>query len=405
MQIKEKPNISSGDEVNLLHSLLVILKHKKMIVCVTLAFAVITAVISLMMTPIYKADTKILPPQASGSSISSQVLSQLGDSSGVIGSSLGIENPNDLYIGMLKSRVIYNYIINRFELMALYKAEYVEDAREILAGSVTIASNKKDKIISVSVEDKDPKRAAEMANAFIEKLKEMTQTFAVTEASKRRLFFEEQLKKVKEDLLKSEETMQGLQETTGAVSMDDQAKVVIESIAELRAQIAAKEVEIKVLKTYTEPKNPDLQKTQDALKGMKEQLQKLETKSGETPDPLMSTGRMPAIGTDYVRKLRDVKYQETLLDLMAKQYEIARVDEARDATVIQVLDKATPPARKAKPSRTIMVIMATIIGLFLSTLTAFFIEHMERIADDEENKKMIELLRTYSFFNWGNRNH
>jgi tyrosine-protein kinase Etk/Wzc len=399
MQDNENIVLNEIEEINMLHYLVVILKHKRMITGITLTCAVITAVISLIMTPIYKAETKILPPQVSSSGMSSQVLSQFGGASGIIGSSLGISSTNDQYVGMLKSRTMYDWIIDKFDLMKLYEAEYREVARTNLEGSVNINSGK-DEIITVSVEDKNSERAAEMANAFIEKLKEMTQTFAVTEASKRRLFFEEQLGKVKEDLITSEEAMQSYQEKTGAISMDEQARAVIESIAALRAQVAAKEVELKVMKTYTEPRNPDLQKSEEALKGMKEELQKLETKSGENPDPLAPTGRIPEIGTDYARKLRELKYQETLFELMANQYELARVDEARDATIIQVLDRAVPPAIKSKPKRTLMVIVATFSGFFLAILAAFFMEFVENVSGDEENRKVIELIRKYSLFAW-----
>jgi tyrosine-protein kinase Etk/Wzc len=285
--------------------------------------------------------------------------------------------------------------------MGLYKVKYRTVARAKLNGLVTIQSGK-DEIITISVEDEDPQRAAVMANAFIEKLKEITQTLAISEASKRRLFFEEQLAKVKEDLLKSEEAMKGLMENTGALSIDAQAKAVIESIADLRAQIAAKEVELKVMKTYTEPKNPDLQKAQDALRGLKEQLQAFETKTGEIPDPLVPTGRMPQIGTDYARKLREVKYNETLLNLIAGQYEIARVDEAKDAIIIQVLDKAVPPDKKVKPKRMIMVAAAGFVGFSLAIFMAFILEYMNKAYGDEQNRKMIELIRTY-FLSWKNK--
>jgi tyrosine-protein kinase Etk/Wzc len=396
------------EEINMLHYLVVILKHKKMITCVTLAFALIAVVACLFMSPIYKAETKILPPQVSNVSIASQVLNQIGGGTGsskLLSSSLGLTNPNALYLGMLESWTTYDYIIDRFGLMKLYKAKYKETARAKLKGSVTIESGK-DEIISVSMEDKDPQRAAEIANAFIEKLKELTQTLAVTEASKKRLFFEERLREVKDALTKSEEAMKGLQEKTGAVSVDEQAKAVIESIADLRAQIAAKEVEIKVMKTYTEPKNPDLQQAQTALIGMKEQLQTFETKTGEAPDPLVPTGKMPEIGADYARKLREIKYNEELFGLLAQQYELARLDEAKEAVIIQVLDKAQPPAKKAKPKRSLIVAMATFTGFFLAIFAAFFMEYIEKISDDEGNRNMIELIKKYSLFRGdGGLNH
>jgi len=286
------------DEINLLDYLVVILKRKKIIVCITLACAIITAVISLIMTPIYRADTRILPPQQSSSGISAQVLSQFGGAGSLIGSSLGIKNPNDVYVGMLKSRTVYDRIIDKFSLMDLYEAKNKEDARRALANAVDVASGK-DEIITVSVEDKDPQRAADMANAFIDELKSLTRKLAVTEASKRRLFFEEQLGKVKENLIKSEEAMQSFQEKTGAISINDQAESVIKSIAALRAQIAGEEVALKVMKTYIKPRNPDFQKAVEKLAGMKEQLHKLEANSPNSPDPLVPTGSMPKVGRGY----------------------------------------------------------------------------------------------------------
>jgi tyrosine-protein kinase Etk/Wzc len=192
--------------------------------------------------------------------------------------------------------------------------------------------------------------------------------------------------------------MQSFQEKTGVISVEEQTKAVIESIANLKAQIAAKEVEIKVMETYTEPKNPDLQKAHDALNGMKEQLQAFEIKGGDNVDLLVPTKKMPEVGADYARKLREVKYQESLFELISQQYEIASVDEARDAIIIQVLDKALQPAMRARPKRTQMVIMATFAGFFLAIFSAFLIEYVKKVSSDEGNKKMIELIKTHSFF-------
>jgi tyrosine-protein kinase Etk/Wzc len=399
MQENKNIEITPKEEMNLLYNLVIILKHKKMVICVTLAFAVVAAIISLITTPTYRAETKILPPQVSSSGIAAQIASQVGAGavSGIISSSLGASSKNDQYVAMLKSNTMYDYIINKFGLMELYKAKFRVIARKKLSNSISV-KNGKDLIITVSADDNDPKRAADIANAFIEKLKDMTQIFAVTEASKKRLFYEQELSKVKEDLFNSEEVLKGLQEKTGALDISEQAKAIIESIAALRAQIAAKEVEFKVMKTYTEPKNPDLQKAQDALTGMKGELQKLEAKSEENPDPLVSAGRIPQVGTEYVRKLRELKYQETLFELIAKQYEIARVDEARDATIIQVLDKAEPPEMRIKPRKKNMVAVAMFTGFFLSIFSAFFMEYVAKISGDTENKKMIELIRTHAFF-------
>lgn len=390
------------DEINLLDYLIVLLKRKKLIISITLGAAAITAIISLIMTPIYRAETRILPPQTGSSSIAVGMLSQMSGAQGIT-ESLGLKTPSDLYIGMLESRTIADRIIDRFNLMELYKAEYREDARkELFEDALEAETDKDTDIITIDVEDKDPKRAADMANAFVEELKNLTKGLAVTEASQRRLFFEEQLKDTKMALVKAEEEMQGFQEKTGALQVDAQTKAIIEGIAMLRAQIAAKEVQLKVMRTYATAQNPDLQRAEDELNGLKAELGKLEAKGGSGHDSLIPTGRIPEIGTEYIRKLRDLKFNETLYELLAKQFEAAKLDEAKEAAVIQVIDKAIPPEKRAKPKRTLMVLIATFTGFFLSIFVAFFAEYKERASKDPENKERFETLKRYAVF-WRKR--
>ena len=394
------------DEINLLDYLIVILKRKKLIVGITLGAAIITAIIVfLIMTPIYMAQTRILPPQTGSSSIALGMLSQMAGAAGAqsITESLGLKSPSDLYVGMLESRTIADKIIDRFNLMKLYEADYREDARKQLLEDVFEAETDKDSgIITISIEDKDPKRAADMANAFVEELKNLTKGLAVTEASQRRLFFEDQLKDTKMALVKAEEGMQGFQEKTGALQVDEQTKAVIEGIAMLRAQIAAKEVQLRVMRTYATAQNPDLQRAEDELKGLKAELGKLEATGGSGHDPLIPTGRMPEIGTEYVRKLRDLKFYEDLYELLTKQYEAAKLDEARYAAVIQVIDKAIPPEKIAKPKKLLIILIATFTGFFLSLFVAFFAEYKEKALEEPENKKRFETLKKYAIF-WRKR--
>jgi len=380
----------------------VLLKRKRLIIGITLGAAIITAIISLIMPPIYRAETKILPPQQ-GSSMATQFLSQLGSAAGLVGGAVGgavgIKTPNDLYIGLLKSRLVLDGVIDRFKLMELYKTKSRENARRGLADTLKARDDKKSGIITIGVEDKDPKRAADMANAFVEELKNMNKGLAVTEAGQRRLFFEEQLKDTKEALIKAEDSMEGFQERTGAIKIDEQAKAVIEGIANLRAQIAAKEVGLKVMRTYATPQNPDIQRAEEELRGMREQLGRLETRSGgHNPDPLMPTGRIPALGTEYIRKLREFKYQEALYEILLKQYEAARLDEARDAAIIQVIEKAIPPEKRVKPKRKQMVMIATFSGLFFSVFAAFFMEYIEKLKSNPEDKVRLEAIKKNANF-------
>ena len=391
---------SGSNEINLLAYLIILLKRKKLIIGITLGAAVITAIISFIMPPIYEAETAILPPQQSSSS-TAQLLSQIGPGgmTGLVGGALGLQTPAALYIGLLKSRTVLDHIIDRFKLMELYEVEYREAARKKLLEDVLDATSDKDSgIITVNIEDKDPKRAADMANAFVDELKNLTKGLAVTEAAQRRLFFEEHLKDTKTSLMKAEEAMKSFQEKTGALLVEDQARAVIEGIAGLRAQIAAKEVEVKVMRTYSTPNNPYLKIAEKTLSCLKTELNKLEAKGSSVYDPLMPTGRMPEVGTEYVRKLRDVKFNETLFELLTKQYEAAKLDEARDAAIIQVIDKAVPPQKKTKPKTILLIAVATCMGFFLSVLLAFFMEYTEKSSTNPETKARFEILKKYSAF-------
>jgi uncharacterized protein involved in exopolysaccharide biosynthesis len=370
----EKKATNAVNEINVTELVATLARHKRIIGGITAGAAIVSLVISLLMTPIFRAETKILPPQQGTSNIAMQLLNQLGGFANLASSAVGIKTQNDLYIGILRSRTVYDKIIDRFGLMKLYDEKYREDARRELAEALTTKSGK-DGIIVVTVEDRDPKRAADMANAFVEEMIGVSRGLALTEAAQRRLFFEEQLEDVKLALARAEEGIKGFQEKTGALKIDDQARTVIQGIGNLRAQIAAREVQYKVAQTYATSQNPDLQRVEEELRGLKSELNKLEQKGGKSHDPLMPTGRMPSVGMEYLRKLRDVKYNETLFELLAKQYEIAKLDEARDAIVIQIIDKAVQPEHKVKPKRAIIVVLSMLTGFMLSMLLAFYLEH------------------------------
>jgi len=387
------------EEIGLLDYLLVLAKRKKLIIGITLSVAIFTAIYSLTLPFIYKAETKILIPQGVKQGIAAQFLSQFGNLIDLVGGTVSSVNP-EVIISILKSKPVYDRIIDKFGLMERYKAKNKEVARKRLANVVKAKQQKRAApIITISVTDKDPKMAADMANAFVEVLKERLQELAVTEAAQKRLFFEEQLKKAKEALIKSEEAMRAFQEKTGVLKVEAQTEAVIESIAKLRAQIAAKEVELKVMRTYSTPYNPDLQRLEETIKGLKIELAKLERKGGgKNPDPLMPTGKMPAVGTEYLRKLREVKFNEKLYELMAQQYEMAKIEEAKDPAIIQVIDKAIPPHKRFKPKRMVMVMIATFTGFFLSIFLAFFMEYIERATQERERREKIEVIKRYLSF-------
>jgi len=400
--VEQRPERQADDEINLLDYLIIILKRKWLILTGTVGIALLVGIVVFILPNKYVGTAQFLPPQDTSSTIATAMLSQLGGLSSIAGSALGLKSPNDMYVGLLNSRTVLDRIIDRFGLMKRYNKNWIfpfyrEDARKKLIEDVLVVTNNDESgLVAVSIEDKDPKTAADMANAFLEELKLLCKGLAITEAAQRRLFYDEQLRDVKANLTKSEEDMRTFQEKTGVLQVDQQAQAVIQGDAAVRAQIAAKEVEIRVLKTFSTGQNPDLQRALESLRAMQAQLAKIEVKAGEGPDPLMPTGRMPSVGLQYVRNMRDLKFNETLYELLMKQYELAKMDEARDATVIQIVDKAVVPEKSEKPNRVLLIAAAMFAAFFLSVVAAFVLEFKEKALTYPGNRQRIELLRRYA---------
>jgi uncharacterized protein involved in exopolysaccharide biosynthesis len=382
----ESASQSAEEEINLLDLFIALAKHKRRILGFTLLVAVLAMGISFFLPPIYTASAKIIPPQQGGQSSTAAILSQMGGMGGmggVAGAVLGVKSPGEVYVAILKSRTVADNLIQRFGLMETYKVEVLTDARKRLERSSKIASSKTDGTIAIEVDDPDPKRAALLANGYVEELYKLSQTLAVTEASQRRLFFEKQLKQAKENLADAEVAMKSLQEATGLFKLDDQGRAILETFANLKAQVAAKEVALGSIRLFATETNPDLVRTQRELTSLREQLAKLE-KSGATNEfgLMMTSGKLPEAGLEYVRKFRDVKYHETIFDLLARQYEMAKVDEARDTLQVQVLDKALPPERKSKPPRIIIVMVSTLAAFMLAVGIALVAESFQKMQQD-----------------------
>ena len=391
-QTNPTPATMDDDEINLMDLLLVIAKHNRFIIKLTLSVAVLAVIYALLQPNIYTAKTVILPPQQ-GASTASMLLGQLGGLAGLAGGAAGIKSPNDLHIGMLKSRTIADVLIKRFDLQTLWEAKTREATRKALEGSTVIASGK-DGFITIEYSDKDPQFAATIANAYVEELDRLNSTLAVTEASRKRLFFERQLKGSRANLDAAENALKQTQERTGLIQLEKQGGAIIEAVANVRAQIAAKEVELAAMGAFATPQNPDYRQIQQVIVGLRAQLAKLEANSAGS-DIKVPTGKLPETGLEFLRKTREFKYQETLFELLSKQFEIAKIDEAKDASLIQVVDKALMPEKKSKPKRALIVILATMMAFFIGILLAFFKEASARASLDPASAERMSLLRRY----------
>ena len=382
-------------ESRVLDLLIVLSQRKQVILRTTLVAAVLAAVVSLLLPNRYTATTKILPPQQSQSLAASMIgqLGALGPMATMAQKDLGLKNPNDLYVGMLRSRTAEDALIRRFDLLRVYRDKKMSDAREDLEESSSIVLSKEG-FITISVEDKDRRRAPQIANAYVDELRRLTQDLAITEAGQRRIFFERQLGMAKNNLADAEQALKETEQKTGLIQLDGQAKAIIESVVKLRAAIAAKEVELHAMRLFSTEQNPDVLLGEQQLSGMRGQLARLETQSRGPAGVQVPASNVPEAGLQYVRKLRDLKYAETIFELLAKQYEAARLDEAKTAAIIQVVDPAIEPDRKSWPKRTWIVGIVTFLGFFGSVGYVLLVEALRRLRLNPEVDARWTTLRT-----------
>jgi len=331
--------------------------------------AVLSVVAALLWPKTFTATTRIMPPQQAQSSLSTAIMGQLGPLASLAGGSLPMgKSTSDVYLYILRSRTVSDDLIDRFSLMSVYKQKrpYAEDR---LSQNTQLGSGKEGGI-TISVADRDPQRAADIANGYVDELRKLTQTLAVTEASRRRLFFEHEVQLASEELSQAELNMKKTQEETGILMLEPQSRAMIEGLATLQGQVAVKEAQVESMRSFATDENPDLKRAESELAAMKSELSKLE--SGQVGSSIANVNmrKIPEKGLAYVRALREQKYREAVYEAMIKQYEIARVDEAKDAAMIQVLDKAVPPEIRSSPKRALMVATATFIGFFFSVVLA-----------------------------------
>jgi uncharacterized protein involved in exopolysaccharide biosynthesis len=342
--------------VGLLDLALPLIQHWKVLLIGPLLAGLFALAITYLISPTYTSRTVFLPPQQQQSAAASAV-AQLGALSGLVGGAAGIKSPADQYLALLQSASVADRLIDEFKLMSVYGAKFRFEARKALAGSSRISIGKKDGLIAIEVDDTDPQRAAAIANRYVDELRRLTSHLALTEAQQRRVFFEEQLKKTRDDLTKAQTALEASGFSAGALRAEP--KAAAEGYARLRAESTAAEVRLQTLRRGLAETTPEVQQALATLSALRSQL-------AQTEAPMDLNG-----GPDYVGKFREFKYQETLFDLFSRQYELARLDESREGALIQVVDVAQPAEHKSWPRRALTAVATTIAALLL--LAAFII--------------------------------
>ncbi|MBW1715244.1 MAG: hypothetical protein JRJ77_05360 [Deltaproteobacteria bacterium] len=377
------------DEINLLDYWRVIRKRWRIIAWIFGASVITAGVISLLMTPIYRAKTTLMPLESSGSQLSAAMrnLGSLPFVGGMVPSIGGASA--DKLVAVLQSRTLAEDVIRALDLIKVLFEEdrdeppTIQDAVRSLTEATKITDDKKG-LISVSVEYKDPGIAADIANQYTIALKRFLKENALSMAKRNRIFIENQLKKVKEELREAEEALKGFQTNKKIIAMDAQTEAAIKALADLRAQVTAREVQLGVMKQFSTPSNPDVLRIKDELRELNKQLSMLETRgSNPETDALPRLSEAPTIGLEYVRLKRKVLTQEKVFELMTQQYEIAKIDEAKEDITFQVIDRAVPPEKRVKPKRKLNVMLAGIVSLFVGIFLVFFLEYLGNLKETE----------------------
>lgn len=388
MMEAERLSRPEDEEVNLLDCWRVLWKRRKLIGGLCLASVLAALVFSLRMPKIYESTASILAPKEEVGGFASALAT-----SGLIPSVPGLSIPfltynRDIFVSILKSRTMAQDVVEHFNLKERYEAEYLSDAIRRLQGATDISVSREG-VISVKVEETDPKLAADIANFYVTNLDRLLARFGTTAASKQRAFIAERLSQTEKELRQAEDALRRFQERHKAIALQEQAKGIVEAAARLKGEIMASEVQLEVMRNFATEANPEVIKLKRQIEEMKRQLAQMQYGKGwELPSESRNPGSprkeihvpfagVPELGLELARLTRDVKVQETVYTLLTQQLEQAKVAEAKDTPVVQVLDKAVPAERKSKPKIKLNMALAGAISLFLGGFLAFFLEYLE----------------------------
>jgi uncharacterized protein involved in exopolysaccharide biosynthesis len=385
-----QPGTGSAEEneTGLTDILIVLLKHKAVIFTLAVTAALLAGGYAAWQPNRYTATARILPPAQSGSGVSGLLSESSGLLGGLAGSIFGQTSGADLYVGILQSRNVAEQIVSGFHLRELYRLETMEETYAKLAELTHISISGDNKIITVSVDDESPQRAADMANAYLEALDRINRSVNITGGQRKRVFLESRLDKVKGDLFRAETNLLAFQEKHKLVSIDSQAKAAIEGAARLKGEIILARTELEVLKEFGTERQNELIMLKSKIAELENQLARIESGTGgENPDDFfLSFRQLPALGIDLARLMREAKVQEEVFKLVTTQYELAKIEEAKDVVTVQVLDRAIAPDKKSGPKRALITILSVMLGCILGAVLSFFLEFMSRLKGSDPGR-------------------
>lgn len=323
-------------------------QHLRLLVLGPLTAAVLGLGITYLIPPTFTASTTFLPPQQ-GQSSAAAALAALGPLASLAGGVGGVRSPGEQFVSLMQSTTVTDRIIDHFKLVEAYEAKFRVDARQRLRANVRISLGKKDGLITVQVDDRSPETAAEIANRYVDELRRISGNLALGEAQQRRVFFQQQLEQSRDKLLAAQQALQSSGFNQGALKAEP--KAAADGYARLKAELTSAEVRLQTLRSAFSEGAPEVRQQHNTMAALREQLMRAERVT-DAPG-----------GSDYITKYRAFKYQEVLLELYSRQFELARLDESREGSLIQVVDVATPPEKKSSPKRAMTAVASFVAAL------------------------------------------
>ncbi len=362
-------------------------RRKGFIFLITFLFGAVATAYAFLTPFTYRAECRVLPPQSVSVRMAG-IAAQLGGLADFVGLP-GMSTSGATMVEIMKGDSVVDAIIDKFHLMEELSEDIRLNARKSVLAVLEANEDTKSGIVSVAYIHKDPVEAADIANAFVDELQKKMQEIAVQKAIEQRSFFENQLIQAQQELNQAEEDMMNYQQSSGVIALEKQTETLIASIAQLRSQIATKNVEVSSLRSYARKDNPQLRLAQSQLEAMNKELRRLEEEQRRTGvlsgDLLSSIGRVPELGVEYQRYVRALRFANAKYELMLRQYENAKLSEASDLSTLSIVDKATPPDWKYKPKRGQIMMIGTMLGFFLGAGWVFITESMKKAREAQED--------------------
>jgi len=390
-----QPVEEAPSRIHLLDFVLIAVRQRRMIYGFMIVFGLIAAILAYFVISVkYRSETVILPPEQASSRSTGN---SLADLSAALGSSEGanLKSSEDFWTSVLKGRTITDYVVDHYDLKKEYKTNSRTAAEKTLKRKATFDIDKAG-LITISVADTDPVRSAQLTNGYVEALHSIMDTLAITDAAQRRLFFQQQLEQEKERLNQAELALAQMQRTTGVITLGGQTSEAIHLISDLRVKIAEKTVEMESLGSAATAENPEMKRLQGEIEADRRQLAQVEKEQeGKAAPPLGDVGpnSLPEATLAYIRVVRDLRYHEGLFEALAKQLEAARMDEARSAPNVQVIDIAIPEERPSGLPRYLIVVIGVFVGLIFGLIAAAIRSAYRRMKASPEGSRKLQELR------------